>query len=263
MDTNKDFREIKFKNVGRLGQYEVDLFKIGERPFDIEAPVPSHSYTEEQLGYIHRTVTNYLQEKGFENPRGKFQLINGNIVRCEDTKLHSMTLHQAIEKRDANTGGQSGIYLAAYAEYWCWRLRLEWDGKFWEKPNSFGWILDHAMLVQDYFFKLFLYEHQSVVSSGRIAIKNCNEKAKKPRPGGRSAHIAMIKELLRPYKKDEIPFKTLLNNLENGAVKDLILTKNGEKYQVFHDDADGPSLSVTAGTIRDWYSSCCDQPQKT
>jgi hypothetical protein len=255
MNINKGFQEIEFKNVGRMDQYEVDLFKIGERPFDIFTSPTSQSFAEEQLTHIKNQVTKYLQENGFKSFRDKFKVVNGKIERCEDIDLEAKTLHEAIQDRDGTTG-QSGIYLAAFVEYWCWRLESEWKKKPWENLNAVGWILDHVMMVQHYFFNLVLYEHQSVVSSGRKALQSCNQKAKKPRNGGRSAHIEKIKEVMRPYKKEEIPFKTFLTNAESRSFENLTITNNGKKYQVSHEDVDGPPVLATEETIRGWYSAC-------
>ncbi len=55
---NNPDRKIFFRNVGKMDQYEVDLFSIAERPFNIEPCLnASQSYAEEQLTHYKEQVT--------------------------------------------------------------------------------------------------------------------------------------------------------------------------------------------------------------
>jgi hypothetical protein len=161
-------QKIKFKKVGRDHKHTVTLFGLGKRPFDITAPQSEQSFAEESLTHYHTQALEYLKSRGFDDPQGWFQIINGKIKRWTEGADHpanAMPLWAAIEKRD-KTRGQTGEYLAALIDHKC---RTLLNGGWPPRPQDHSAVLDQAMFIQILAFDLYLLENVQPAYSGSKA----------------------------------------------------------------------------------------------
>ncbi len=147
---NNKGTKVKFGNHGRKKQHETTLIELYELPFDIGAPTSNKpSYAESLVTDCHMQAKEYLKTKGFEDTNGYFDVINGEIVKCDHERL---SLLGAIEERDKS--GQEGEYLAAKIDHYCRML----PNKLPPTHTKCSEVFDIILLIQNYHFQLYLLE---------------------------------------------------------------------------------------------------------
>lgn len=166
-------KEIKFRNIGRTKQHEVTLFKFYELLAKIDNDLNEQSFAERRLTFYMQHAQDYLERKGFNDTTGHFCITNGKVVKSDEVWL---PLFAAIEERDRVTGGQTGEYLAALIDHKCRMLLNAWP----PIHNECSAVLDTVMLIQEYFFRLFLLDEvHALYSAGRHRTHEVNEEKNK------------------------------------------------------------------------------------
>ena len=144
-------REIKFQNIGREKKHEVTLFELYEIPVEINGINNAQSFAERRLTFYWMQAQEYLKIKGFEDTTGYFRVIDGAVINSDTVW---QPLFAAIEERDLSNGGQTGEYLAALIDHKSRMLLNAWP----PTHTEYSVILNEVMLIQEYFFRLFILD---------------------------------------------------------------------------------------------------------
>lgn len=167
------FEKIEFRNVGRTKQHEITLFEFYELLAKIDDNVTGQGFAERRLTFYHQHARDYLERKGFDDTTGHFCVTDGKVIRSDKIWL---PLFAAIEERDRATGGQTGEYLAALIDHKCRTLLNTWP----PNHNECSAVLDSVVLIQEYFFRLFLLDEvHALYSAGQHRTHEANEEKNK------------------------------------------------------------------------------------
>ena len=220
---NRKNGEIKFQNVGRKKQHKVALFSLTEHPAELNSSVSSQNYAKNLLTHYWTQSQEYLKSKGYDNPSAYFRVIDSQVIECKPGEVWQ-PLFAALEERDQSTG-QSGEYLAALIEHQC-RGFIPWP----PSDNQYEAVLDKAMIVQQLFFQLYLYEKvQSQYSAGKSRVKEAHER-----------FLDFKEEAIRHYHELK------KNNLSKRKISGMIY----DKLKTANPNEDTPSLEAIRGWLK-------------